>query len=1070
MNKTRFFRTFAGIALVSAVAVGSMAAMAAPATSASTPAVPALITTPVSDTDLVTLRGNTHRLAQPGFDQGLAASTRPMERLMLLLGRSTAQELALAAFNERQSDPSSPDYHHWLSAAEFGRLYGPADADIAAITSWLQSHGFRIDRLNTGKVTIEFSGTVAQVQAAFHVQMHDYLVAGVRHIANDRDPQIPRALAPIVAGIVSLNDFRPPSLTRLGPLVERDRVTGKITPVTRLSPVTPANVPLNGAIPGFGYVNEGTQEEDMGPYDFATVYNSLPLWNESTPIIGTGVTVAIAGGSDISATDVATFRSTFGLPGNTFTTIHNGTDPGFASDQIENTLDVEMVGAAAPGANIDLVVSASTATTYGFQLSIQYIVSNQTAPIMSASYGICELDLGTSGNQFFNSVTQQGATEGISIFISAGDQGSAGCDGHNTEPDAIGLAVNGIASTPYVTAVGGTDLNWPFIKNGLSTYWNSTADANGATAKGYIPEGPWNSTCANPLLLNVFENGSGSPEFATNEALCNAATNSPSYVGLTGISGGSGGVSACTAPTGKTASTCTGGYAKPSWQTGTGVPADGKRDVPDVSLFSSGWFNDGIVGTSAILFCYTQSGSNGCDYSNSNYVIYQLVSGTSAASPYMAGVMALIEQKVGSKQGLANSTLYKLAGQESLSACASSTVANGNSCIFYDITSGNNAQDCFTGDPDCVVNTSGDELGILSGYNAAKGYDQATGLGSVNITNLVNAWSSSTPTPTVSVSPSTLTFASTTVGTTSAAQTVTLKNTGTVAVSLTSGGITISGTNASSFADTSTCGSSLAVGASCTISVTFKPAATGSLAASLSIADNASGSPQTVSLAGTGASGTTGAVATLSPTSLVFPSTVTGTASDEQVVTLQNTGTSSLTINSIAISGTNPTSFVELSTCGISLAAGASCSIYVAFDPTTTGALSASLAVTDNATGSPQKLTLSGTGTAAPSVTLSPATIAFPTTTHGTVSAAQAITVTNAGTAVLDLTSIVLTGTNPTDFEQINNCGPSLAPGASCTIYVAFKPAAAASYKATVSVADNGSASPQTVSLSGKGK
>jgi len=358
----------------------------------------------------------------------------------------------------------------------------------------------------------------------------------------------------------------------------------------------------------------------------------------------------------------------------------------------------------------------------------------------------------------------------------------------------------------------------------------------------------------------------------------------------------------------------------------------------------------------------------------------------------------------------------------------------------------------------------------LKGYTSTKGYDQATGLGSVNIANLVNAWTTSAPTPTVSVTPSTLTFASTKVGSTSAAQTVTVKNTGTVAVSLTSGGIQIGGADATSYVDTTTCSTSLAVGASCTISVKFKPTATGTLTASLAVADNASGSPQTVSLTGTGASGTTGPVATLSPTSLVFPSTVTGTSSDEQVITLKNTGTSSLTISSLALSGTNPTSFIDLTSCGTSLAAGASCSIYVAFDPTKTGALSATLGLSDNAAGSPQKVSLSGIGASTPSVKLSPTTIAFPTTTHGTVSPAQAVTLTNTGTATLDLTSIKLAGTNPTDFEEVNDCGPSLAASASCTIYVAFKPAAAASYKATISVADSGSASPQSVSLSGTGK
>ncbi len=1064
MTKRMIIRVFAGCGLASLMVVGSAAAAAAQGVLASsTAAVAALVTTPVSDADLVTLRGNTHRLARPGSDQGLSAADRPLERLLLVLRRGAQEEAALAAFNERQADPRSADYHHWLSPDEFGRLYGPADADIGVITSWLQGHGFQVDRVNAGKVSIEFSGTVAQVQEAFHVQMHDYLVDGVRHISNDRDPQIPSALAPVVAGIASLNDFRPPSLSRLGPLVKRDKLTGKITPLTS------ATAPLKSVDPDFGYIgSDGLEHEDLTPYDFATVYNSLPLWKEATPIIGTGVTVAIAAGSDISATDVATFRKSFGLPAKTFTTIHNGADAGLAGDQVENTLDVEMVSAAAPGANIDLVVSKGTATSFGFQLSMQFIVSNKTAPIMSASYGLCELDLGTSGNKFFNSLTQQGATEGITIFISAGDQGSAGCDGHNSTPDTIGLAVNGIASTPYVTAVGGTDFTWSFINSPLSTYWNSTANAEGATAKGYIPEVPWNSTCANPLLLGVFVSG-GAPQFTTTEALCNAAINSPAYVGLTGISGGSGGVSTCTAPTGTTASTCTGGYAKPSWQAGTGVPADGKRDLPDVSLFSSAWFNVGIDG-SAILFCNSAAGTNGCDYTNPNYVIYQEIAGTSAASPYMAGVMALIEQKTGSSQGLANPTFYQLAAKESLSACNASTVGNGSSCVFYDVTSGNNAQDCTTGDLDCVTKTSGDALGILKGYTSTKGYDQATGLGSVNIANLVNAWTTSAPTPTVSVTPSTLTFASTKVGSTSAAQTVTVKNTGTVAVSLTSGGIQIGGADATSYVDTTTCSTSLAVGASCTISVKFKPTATGTLTASLAVADNASGSPQTVSLTGTGASGTTGPVATLSPTSLVFPSTVTGTSSDEQVITLKNTGTSSLTISSLALSGTNPTSFIDLTSCGTSLAAGASCSIYVAFDPTKTGALSATLGLSDNAAGSPQKVSLSGIGASTPSVKLSPTTIAFPTTTHGTVSPAQAVTLTNTGTATLDLTSIKLAGTNPTDFEEVNDCGPSLAASASCTIYVAFKPAAAASYKATISVADSGSASPQSVSLSGTGK
>jgi hypothetical protein len=187
------------------------------------------------------------------------------------------------------------------------------------------------------------------------------------------------------------------------------------------------------------------------------------------------------------------------------------------------------------------------------------------------------------------------------------------------------------------------------------------------------------------------------------------------------------------------------------------------------------------------------------------------------------------------------------------------------------------------------------------------------------------------------------------------------------------------------------------------------------------------------------------------------------------VVTLKNTGTVTTTISSIALGGSNTTSFLELSGCGSTLAAGASCSIYVAFAPTSAAALSATLSVKDTATGSPQTVALTGTGTSAPSVKLSTTSIAFPTTTHGTTSEAQPVTLTNGGTATLTLSSITLTGANPADFEALNTCGPTLAGGASCTVYVAFKPATAAAFKATLSIADSGSLSPQSVALSGTG-
>ena len=1031
--------------------------------------VPSRIVTAINEEHLVKLSGNTHPLAQARFEQGLLEPSTRLERMMLILQRSPEQEQELAAFNERQYDQKSPDFHHWLHADEYGKLYGPSDADLAAIQNWLVSQGFTVGATAKGRTWIEFSGNVAQVQNAFHVEMHHYLVNGEEHIANDRDPQIPEALAPVVTGIASLHNFFPkPQIVR-GNLVKRDRATGKITvldPPATASPQAHASSALN---PQLTFTDSnGLTHEDVTPFDFATIYNYLPLWNASKT--GTGVKVAIAAGSDITLTDLANFRKTFGLPATTLNVIHNGADPGVVSgEQIENTLDVEMVSASAPGAAINLVVSANTSTSNGFQLSSAYIIDNETAPIMSASYGECELGLGTTGNAAFNKMWQQGATEGISIFISSGDQGSAGCtssDAAKPNADTYGLQVNGMASSPYVTAVGGTDFTWSFSNSPASTYWNTANNANLATAKGYLPEVPWNSTCTNPLLLNVFT-GEG-----TSEQLCNDALNSSTYDQLVGITGGSGGNSHCTTPSGSTASTCSGGYAKPSWQTGTGVPADGKRDVPDVSLFASGGFASGING-SAILFCDASSSpEKTCDYTNPSYVIYQEVGGTSASSPLMAGIMALVLQKTGSAQGLANPVLYKLYANQTAAAtsCDSSTDTNASTCVFHDISQGTIAQVCVTGDLNCVTNTSGDQLGILSGYATTKGYDDAIGLGSLNVNNLVAKWVSTTAaTPTITVSPTSLTFASTVVGSTTAAQVVTIKNTGTTAVTLTSE--TLTGTNATSFVKSATtCGTSLAAAASCTVSVEFKPTAAGALTASLSVADNATGSPQLVTLKGTATAASTYTLS-VSPTSLAFASTVVGSTTAAQVVTIKNTGTAAVTLTSETLAGANSTSFVKsATTCGTSLAAAASCTVSIEFKPAAAGTLTASLAIADNATGSPQAVALSGTATAAAThtVSLSATTLTFASTVVGSTTAAQVVTIKNTGTAAVTLTSETITGTNATSFiKSATTCGTSLAAAASCTVSVEFKPAAAGTLTASLSIADNATGTPQVVALKG---
>jgi hypothetical protein len=307
------------------------------------------------------------------------------------------------------------------------------------------------------------------------------------------------------------------------------------------------------------------------------------------------------------------------------------------------------------------------------------------------------------------------------------------------------------------------------------------------------------------------------------------------------------------------------------------------------------------------------------------------------------------------------------------------------------------------------------------------------------------------------------TFPNQTVGTTSAAKVVTLKNGG--SSSLTFTGISITGVNSSDFTQSNTCGTSLPSGSSCTISVTFTPAAAQTFTAFVTINENAIGSPHNVGLTGSGvAAGTV----TISPASMNFGKVNVGTASTTKSATLTNTGSVTLNVSSIAITGANPTDFSQTSNCPSSLIAGAHCTITVRFSPLVTGNLSASATVTDNATGSPQAITLIGTGVK-PNVQLSPKTLSFTAQKVGTTSAPQNITLTDNGGGTLTIGSITVSGADPADFAQTNNCPATLPTMGTCTIVVTFTPTVTGSRTATVSVTDNASSSPQQAALSGTG-
>jgi pseudomonalisin len=427
----------------------------------------ARIVDPIDELDVVTLAGNTHPLARVEFDQGPVSDQMRLERIVLLLQPDSAQQERLAALLKAQQEPGSASYHQWLSPEEYGSRFGVSSADLAQITSWLQGHGFSIEPVSGGRSLIVFSGTAAQVADTFHTEIHRYAVSGGMHIANVQDPQIPRALAPVVAGVVSLHDFR---------RVSSMRAIREVQPVREIAK-TEAAAPEN---------TQGSTHY-LFPADFATIYDLNPQYAAGRN--GSGSSIAIVGRSNINLSDVSSFRSYAGLPTNQPSVILEGANPGLVSgDQDESTLDVEWSGAVAPGAALRFVVAASTATTDGVDLSAQYIVNHKTANAMSTSYGNCEANMGSSEMAFYNSLWQQAASEGISAFVSSGDSGAAGCNSGSSSSGST-TGVNGLCSSPYSTCVGGTEFN-----EGSGKYWNSANGAGGGSVLSYIPEKVWNES------------------------------------------------------------------------------------------------------------------------------------------------------------------------------------------------------------------------------------------------------------------------------------------------------------------------------------------------------------------------------------------------------------------------------------------------------------------------------------------------------------------------------------------------------------------------------------------------
>lgn len=719
----------------------------------------------------------------------------------MMLRRSEPREQELQQFIRGQYDPHSPDFHRWLTPQQFGERFGPSAQDVGKVTQWLTQHGFRLNNVPAGGLFVDFSGTAGQVAQTFHTEIHHYRVNGRDHYANVSDPYVPSVLAPLVSGFRALNDFHPrPQASRPG-TAHLNRTTGKWMRANTES----------------GHLTSGGNAAMYiaGPQDFATIYGVNQVWKEG--IVGTGQTIGVVGSTDLEMADIQNFRDAFGITAlgpngsvqteNPLSTVCAAPDP--SANYPEGYLDAEWAGAMAPDATIDYVACGDQGVTLGADLAAAYMVGDpahaQRISVLSTSYGDCEALPQSEANQFYVSLWQQAAAEGITVVVAAADTGADGCQDvyyYATE----GLSVDNAASTPYNVAAGGTDFSDVFSGT-AATYWSATNGANFLSAKSYIPETTWNESCASPLVLarfgQNFDNSFGANGFCTYAAQQPVDPNFgyPPYVLPLA---GSGGISKVS--------------ARPAWQTGVpGIPQQGGRAVPDISMFASTgdtWGQTLIMCDSALA---GMPAGTGCDFSNPDDIFANYQGGTSLVAPAFSGIMALINQKSGSRQGQANYVLYPLAAEQYVSYASSTQPSLANcaaylgaqvlsSCYFHDISAtpspgpspstpfltGNTSVPCIgtatgpgtftdtstdtaSNNENCYgyqitvtsngssLTTTPDYYGVLSSaqnatspaFPATPGYDLATGLGSPNVYSLVNApqWAGGGLTTTIKLSP-----------------------------------------------------------------------------------------------------------------------------------------------------------------------------------------------------------------------------------------------------------------------------------------------------------------------------
>ena len=770
----------------------------------------------INNSNRVTLKGHVRPFLANATDQGKVADGQKVGPIMLMLARTPEQQAALDATVDSLHNRNSSQYHQWLTPAQIGAKFQPTDDDVLAVKNWLISQGFNVLDVSPSKTFISFTGTVGQLRTAFNTDIHHVTINGENHMAAVSEPQIPAALASVVAGLNKLDDFKAKPHVIQGGAFRKDLKTGKSYPVAGTTTSPRANF------------DSGTGDYEVGPQDFYTIYNENPLL--ASGITGAGQTIAVIEEVQVAAADVNTFRALFGLP--TYPGTPNATAGGVnyyigsssglngytscyapvtqpagktSGEESEADIDLQWAGVTAPNAIIDFVACGGTATSgdgttlgsLGIDHSAQYIANYLYSTVVAASmsYGECEGDMTQANMNYYNGQWQQFAAEGITAVISSGDGGAEQCYQNSKYATTLTPSVNGFGDSAYNVSAGGTDFGDLYVSNNyttspVTTWWNATNGTGYGSAVGYVPETTWAGYCSNALFASYLQKA-GSTTYGTTYtpwAICN---NRAAYSSLVEVVGGAGGVS--------TYNTI------PSFQSVYGVGLNNVsttyRNIPDVSWFASnGWWGHFIP--------YCESDAYACTVAEYDTGVMG-AGGTSFVAPQLAGFFALVSQKTGERQGQADYTLYNLAAQQygtpgspsaTIAACSGSNVATGqappSSCFFYDISNDMASlqggtitpgiyQPCESTTPDCYYATNTKSSGNshiygvnqapgtaantdVLGFVAGPGYDDATGLGSININHTVNNWNSVSPafTTTTALSASVTTLTNTVTSTT----------------------------------------------------------------------------------------------------------------------------------------------------------------------------------------------------------------------------------------------------------------------------------------------------------------